>query len=62
MPIDCMYDTVIKDVQIIPSEIEVVRVKGNDPASNPEILFRLKDKLDTQAHVRLHPDRFAPRC
>ena len=63
MPIDCMYDTVIKDVQIIPSEIEVVRVKKEmDPASNPEILFRLKDKLDTLKHmfdyilIDLHPD------
>lgn len=63
MPIDCIYDTVIRDVQIIPSEIEVVRVKKEmDPASDPESLFRLRDKLDILKHmfdyvlIDLHPD------
>jgi chromosome partitioning protein len=63
MALDCLYDTVVKDVSIIPSDIEVVRIKKEmDPASNPDILFRLKDKLDSLKHmfdyilIDLHPD------
>lgn len=59
----CIYETHVEGVQIIPSELEIVRIKKElDPASNPEILFRLRDKIDTvksgydYIFIDLHPD------
>ncbi|MDP4181233.1 MAG: ParA family protein [Bacillota bacterium] len=44
---ECIYDTVVDGVGIIPSELEIVRVnKEIDPVSNPQSLFVLKDKLE----------------
>ncbi|TQR46679.1 ParA family protein [Paenibacillus popilliae] len=59
----CIYDTQLEGVQIIPSELEIVRIKKElDPASNPETLFRLRDKIETVKSsydyilIDLHPD------
>lgn len=63
LPQDCIYETVIRDVDIIPSEIEVVRLKREiDPSSNPDVFFRLSENLQTLHHVYdyilidTHPD------
>ncbi len=63
LPTECVYESVIKDVSIIPSEIEIVRLKKEmDPGSNPNALFLLKDKLEVlnpmfdYILIDLHPD------
>ncbi|WP_438432126.1 ParA family protein [Gorillibacterium sp. sgz500922] len=59
----CIYDTHVEGVQIIPSELEIVRIKNEfDSASKPETLFRLRDKIETvksrydYIFIDLHPD------
>lgn len=60
---ECIYDTQVEGVRIIPSEMEIVRIKKElDPVSNPKILFRLRDKISMVKSeydyilIDLHPD------